>query len=119
MFGDLIKAKIAMLNFTKEEKQAVLFLIILGLAGLAASTLKRINSPFKMLVCFNQELGKVELNTADKNLLMAIPGIKDKLAQRIIEYRQKKPFEKIEELKKIKGFTGHRYEKVKEHLLVR
>jgi len=108
-----------MFNFTREEKQALLFLIILSLSGLAANGLKRLNSPLKMLVCFNPQLGKVELNTANKDLLMAIPGIKEKLAQRIIEYRRKKPFDSIEELKKIKGFAGYRYEKIKEHLFVR
>lgn len=107
-----------MLNFAKEEKQAILFLIALSFTGVAASALKRLNSPLKMLVCVNPQLGKVELNTADKDILMTIPGIKDKLAQRIIEYRQKKRFDNIEELKKIKGVSEYNYRKIKDFFFI-
>ena len=46
---------------------------------------------------------------------MSAPGIGEKLACRIIEYRREhSAFKDLEELKNVKGMAGFRYEKVKE-----
>ncbi|MFN8497005.1 MAG: ComEA family DNA-binding protein [Anaerolineae bacterium] len=51
--------------------------------------------------------GRVNLNTATKEELDALPGIGPVLADRIIEYRQKNgPFQRPEDLKKVPGFGG-------------
>jgi competence protein ComEA len=48
--------------------------------------------------------GKVNLNTASAEQLSAIPGIGDKLAARIVEYRQKNgSFKNVQELMNVKG----------------
>jgi competence protein ComEA len=48
--------------------------------------------------------GKVNLNTASASQLTAIPGIGDKLAARIVEYRQKNgSFKNTQELMNVKG----------------
>ncbi|MFN8484917.1 MAG: ComEA family DNA-binding protein [Anaerolineae bacterium] len=51
--------------------------------------------------------GRVNLNTATKEELDALPGIGAVLADRIIQYRQKNgPFQRPEDLKKVPGFGG-------------
>ncbi|MCX5707135.1 MAG: helix-hairpin-helix domain-containing protein [Candidatus Omnitrophica bacterium] len=95
-----------MLNFTQEELKAVLFVFTLALLGLGADFLAKLYLPVKSLSAFNQELGKINLNQADKDLLKTVPGIGEKLAGRIIEYRKKETgFSRLEELKQVKGVS--------------
>lgn len=48
--------------------------------------------------------GKINLNSASAEQLTAVPGIGDKLAARIVEYRQKNgSFKNVQELMNVKG----------------
>jgi competence protein ComEA len=48
--------------------------------------------------------GKVNINTATAEQLSTVPGIGDKLATRIVEYRQKNgSFKTVQELMNVKG----------------
>jgi competence protein ComEA len=48
--------------------------------------------------------GKVNLNTASAQQLTDVPGIGEKLASRIVEYRQKNgSFKNVQELMNVKG----------------
>lgn len=60
--------------------------------------------------------GVVNLNTANAQQLDQLPGIGEKAAKRIIEHRQKSPFAKVDDLKKVKGFGGKKLEKLKPYL---
>lgn len=103
-----------MFTFTQEERRVILFLVSVALLGTGINFLTKRYAAVKTVVCLNQNLGKVNINKADQDTLMIVPGIGKKLAQRIIEYRnQKSSFTTIEELKNIKGFKGYRFEKVK------
>lgn len=106
-----------MFSLTQQERQVLLFLITTVLVGIGINFLVKKYSPIKAIVCLNQDFGKVDLNTADKDLLISIPGIGEKLAERIIAYREKQvSFSDTEELKNIKGITDYRYEKIKDYL---
>lgn len=109
-----------MFNLTREEKQVILFLITLALIGMGVDFLKKKYSSVTNIGRFSEDIAKIDLNTADKDLLTDIPGIGEKLAQRIIEYRQKQTsFTDTAELKNIKGITNYKYEKIKDYLIVR
>ena len=62
--------------------------------------------------------GVVNLNTATAAQLDLLPGIGEKAAKRIIEHRNKTPFAKIEDLRKVKGFGVKKLEKLKSFLTV-
>jgi competence protein ComEA len=61
----------------------------------------------------------VNLNTATKDELVALPGIGPAKAQAIIDHRVAHgPFKSVEELKDVKGIGAKRFEKLKPELTV-
>ncbi|MFB2879306.1 DUF655 domain-containing protein [Floridanema aerugineum] len=64
----------------------------------------------------NQNIPKVNLNTATQQELEALPGIGPKLAQEIIKSRQKKPFTSLEDLDRIPGIGPRLLERLKDRV---
>ena len=61
----------------------------------------------------------VNLNTASAADLESLPGVGAKMAERIVEYRQKNgPFKKIEDLMNVKGIGEKNFLKLKARLSV-
>lgn len=62
---------------------------------------------------------KININTADENMLMTIKGIGKSKANDIINYRKKHGnFQSIEELKNIKGIKDTFIDKIKDSIVV-
>lgn len=62
---------------------------------------------------------RIDLNTATKAQLMALPGIGQARAEDIIRYRQEQgPFEKIEDIMKISGIKESAFQKIKDEITV-
>ncbi|MFA5177059.1 MAG: helix-hairpin-helix domain-containing protein [Candidatus Omnitrophota bacterium] len=109
-----------MLNFTQEERKVILFLVAIALVGVGGNFLIKQFSTVKSIGCLSQDLAKIDLNSADKKLLMGISGIGEKLAGRIIEYRQARAgFSNVDELKEIKGITDSKFARIKEYLIAK
>ena len=103
-----------MFNLTKEEYKVISFLIITAFTGIAINLLIKFNSPIKILNCYQQDFGKIDINSADKDLLTSVPGIGVKIASHIVSRRNESGvFRQLEELKEIQGITNYKYEKVK------
>ena len=49
---------------------------------------------------------------------MALPGVGEKTADKIIEYRQTFQFKSIEDIKNIDGIGDKKFEKLKDYLCV-
>jgi len=108
-----------MFDLTQEERRVVLFLVAVGLSGIGVSALTKYFAPNKPISFFTQDLGKVNLNSADKQSLMAVSGIGQKLATRIIEYREKQEgFDNLDELKEIKGITDSKFSRIQKYLAI-
>ena len=108
-----------MFNLTTEEKRVVLFVVGLALLGTGISFFFRSPGRQKAKNHFYEQSAKIDLNTADHNLLLSVRGIGKKLAARILDYRSKNArFTALEELKNIKGITENRYQKLKEYFLI-
>jgi competence protein ComEA len=64
-------------------------------------------------------LAAVNINTATKDELVALPGIGPAKAQAILDYRKAHgPFKTVEDLKDVKGIGAKRFEKLKPDLSV-
>ena len=61
---------------------------------------------------------KIDLNTATQAQLESLAGIGPALAERIINYRQTKPFASIEEIKEIKGIGDATFLKIQNMITV-
>ena len=70
-------------------------------------------------LCSSSTLAAINLNTATKDDLIALPGIGPAKAQAILDYRSARgPFKSIEEVKDVKGIGAKRFEKLKGDLKV-
>ena len=66
----------------------------------------------------NAQNSKVNINTANKDELMTLPNIGEKRAQAILDYRQEKRFEKIEDIKNVSGIGEKFFEAMKDLITV-
>ena len=65
------------------------------------------------------ENGKVDLNTASKEMLMTLPGIGEARAEAILAYRSEHGrFVSIEEIQNISGIKAALFEKIREKIMV-
>ena len=64
-------------------------------------------------------LAAINVNTATKDELVALPGVGPAKAQAILDHRKAHgPFKSVEELKDVKGIGAKRFEKIKGELTV-
>jgi len=107
-------------DLSRQEQQVILFLAIVALAGIGINFLAKNFSSVKVIAYLNQDISKIDLNQADRYTLMSVSGIGEKIAQCILDYRnQEGNFHDIEELKRIKGLTKSKYEKIKDEFVIR
>jgi len=63
---------------------------------------------------------KININTADKELLCTLPGIGSTRADSIISYREKNGhFSSIEDIMKVSGIKDNSFQKIKEYISVK
>jgi len=80
----------------KQNRLVAATLAVLFALGLSAGSALAAGKP--------APAGKINLNAASAEQLTAVPGIGDKLAARIVEYRQKNgSFKTLQELMNVKG----------------
>jgi competence protein ComEA len=104
-----------MLNLTRQERQVILFLLSIALTGAAINYSLKINPRIKRIVKAESDDIKFDLNQVAPQELYASRIIPQKLARKIIDYRNVRgKFRNLEELKDIKGIGTHRYNKLKE-----
>ena len=106
-----------MLDLTRQERGIILFLITVALVGLGINFLIKTNSKVASYVI--KDFGRINLNQADIFSLTSIPGIGEKTAKAIIEYRNRNAgFTDIEELMHIKGIGESKYNNIKDYIVI-
>ena len=110
-----------MLNLTSEERKTILFIGALLILGAVLNYF--IKEPrwhkFPSLSSEQQEIKRININTASTEELVTIPGIGEVTAERIISYRQKYgPFNIIEDLKKIEGIKDKKLDSIRKYIFL-
>ena len=77
-----------------------------------------IMKPDLAAVTENKQEITVNINTAAKEELMMLENIGAQKADDIIEHRNKKPFEKIEDLMLVSGIGQKTFDKIKDHITI-
>lgn len=104
-----------MLYFTPEEKRALIFLCCVLLAGSAAEAARKHFRRSWPVPGVYYRLGRLDLNLVDRKELCSLPGIGDKLAERICALRAERGrFGSIEELREVEGIGEAKFKRVKE-----
>ena len=81
--------------------------------------MKRLIIAVAALVFCGTALAAVNLNTATKDELVALPGIGPAKAQAIVDYRnQHGPFRSIDEIRKVKGIGEKLFQSIKPELSI-
>jgi competence protein ComEA len=66
-----------------------------------------------------EKIGIININTANKRQLMDLPGIGEKMGQRIIDYRESVgSFKRKEDIKGVKGIGEKTYEALKNKISI-
>lgn len=108
-----------MFNLTKEERIAIIFLLISLLLGLGLSLFNTLhNKPHIKIIHSDtsqqSEPSQININEASISELMELKGIGPKLAKAIIEYRERNgQFIVKEDLMKVKGIGKAKFESLK------
>ncbi|WP_138158819.1 helix-hairpin-helix domain-containing protein [Peptoniphilus catoniae] len=64
----------------------------------------------------SSDQGKVNINTASAEELKSLPGIGPKMAEKIIKYRDKNSFSKIEDIMNVGGIGEKKFEEIKDYI---
>lgn len=112
-----------MFHFTKQEKQILLSLGLILLIGTSLHyAFKKYPNLHDIvnLIDSDKVHQKIDLNSATKEELIAIPYIGEYTADKIIEYRRENgKFTHIEQLKSIKGIREKNFKRFKKHIIVK
>ncbi|UCB57698.1 MAG: helix-hairpin-helix domain-containing protein [Candidatus Omnitrophota bacterium] len=118
-----------MLDLTRQEKIILIFLTLSFMSGLGVAGYKKsrqkLELNFKPYEAASVQLADkvdrqdepVNINSLKPNELTSLPGIGEKLARRIADYRQRHgPFENKEELMRVDGIGQKKFEQIKNRI---
>lgn len=110
--------------FTTQEKKVLLFVFACLFVGILASRYFKLHPPSKIFPLSREEKilmhkEPININTADFNQLVSIPGIGPSLAEAILGYRKTHgPFKEINQLLQVKGIGEKRLQEIAKYVVL-
>ena len=109
----------SLFGMTGRERVAVFVVAILAIAGLGISYYRGrlAPSPVEILKQTEFESQGIDINTAEWWELVLLPGIGEKTARKIIEYRDSHgPFQSVDDLTKVSGIGPVTVEQIQRYV---
>jgi competence ComEA-like helix-hairpin-helix protein len=104
-----------MFGFNNDERRAILFVAAVALAGIGINFCLKAYPRAEKLFKAQERMAKIDINLASIEDMLASKLVSQKLAERIVAYRNEHgQFRDFEELKAVKGIGNYRLEKLKE-----
>ena len=108
-----------MFNLTPQDKQAILFMLVVALLGLGVHCAAQRNAKIEKFVRVSNEIVKIDINKAAFEDLVIAGAVSKRLAREIIDRRiSLGPYKDMEEMGQVKGLGAKRLEKLKEYFFV-
>lgn len=108
-----------MFILTQQERRVILFLLTVAIAGMGINLCIKVNSRAERIIRPDSNIGKLDINNISREALLRSRLISNKLAERIIEYRDiNGPFLSLDDLKEVKGIGDFKLQKLKEIFFV-
>lgn len=108
------------LTLTPFERRVIIFIFLMVVLGDFYSFIrdkdKEEIDQEKVMLYDEDEIMKININTAPVDSLIMIPGIGEKTARMIVEMRDKQKFLKTEDLLKIKGIGYKKLKRIKPYI---
>ncbi len=112
-----------MIHLTLQERKVLLLLVFCLVIGALVNIYSKTVLGEKGFIDYGlrcQESDLLDINSAQKQQLMDLPGIGEATAEEILLYRQKHgPFQSVEELKAVKGIGEKKLEGFKGRLVIK
>ena len=112
-----------MLHLTQQEKCVVLIIVCVVFVGSSVNYALKIYPGLSNFVNLMDEgclYHKLDLNSSTSEELQTIPYIGEYTSREIVFYREANgPFERVEDVKKVRGIRDKNFEKFKHYLMVR
>ena len=104
-----------MLDLIPQERKVILFLIGVALAGIGINFTLKINSRAEKLIALDTPEIRMDINRVSLEDLLRTKAMTEKLAKKLIDYRNEHgAFSTLEQIKEIKGIGECRYKKLEE-----
>lgn len=109
------------LSLTPFEKRMIFLFFLMVISGNFYNSIRiKIKENLKeedAMLFEEDEITKININSAPLESLILLPGIGEKTARLIIEMREKEKFSKPEDLLKVKGIGFKKIERLKPYIL--
>lgn len=112
-----------MIHFTLQERKVLLLVVFLLITGAVVSFYTKSRpgqDVFESDDTSCQDIKILDINLAQEQQLITLPGIGEKTAEDIVFYRQEHgPFKSVDELTKVNGIGPKKLEKIKGWIVVK
>ena len=104
-----------MLDLTPQERKTILFLTTVALIGIGTNFTLKVNSRVEKFIALDTRQIKMDINRATLEDLLRTRALPEKLAIKLLDYRNEHgAFSRLEQIKEIKGIGEYRYKKLEE-----
>ena len=109
-----------MFNLTTQERKVILFFTVVALIGIVLDFCRKNNAATAQCIQVGKNFSQKDLNNSTVTDLVYAHAASQKLAEKIIAYREAHggEFEEMEDVRKVKGVGPARLEKLKEGFYV-